>query len=174
VTGPVEEPPDFGPSGYLAPRAAKRARKIVLRERMGLGWPLAAVLAGVVIAVVAAVFFLRTGPPGPPFVAVISIIDIAPGTAELGGEDVLVVRAAGRVRAFRAPGVPVWWCGRNRRLESAGSVWTIDGALTGGEGESLRPLETAVHDGRVYVDLEDPRPAPAPLRGSEEVACAQG
>lgn len=174
MTGPPGESPEFGPSGYLAPKAARRARKIVLRERMGLGWPLAAVLAGVVIAVVAVVFFLRTGPPGPPFVAVISVNSVAPGTAELAGHEVLVVRAAGRVRAFRGPGVPVTWCGRNRRLESARSVWTIDGALTGGEGSSLRTLRTAIHDGSLYVDLQNPGAEPASLGTAEEPACNRG
>jgi len=166
------EPPESGPTGYLPPRAAARARKIVLRERMGLGWPLAAVVAGVVIAGVATVFFLRTGSPDPPFVEVIAVAAVAPGTAEIRDE-VLVVRAAGTLRAFRAPGVPVLWCGRSRRLESAGSVWTIDGALAGGDGPSLRPLETVVHDGNLYVnvaDLGQPRP---PLSSSEEPACLQ-
>jgi len=138
---------------------------------MGLGWPLAAVLAGVVIAGVATVF-LRTGRPDPPFVEVLAVAAVAPGTAETRDE-VLVVRAAGTLRAFRAPGVPVLWCGRNRRLESAGSVWTIDGALAGGDGASLRPLETVVHDGNLYVDVADPREPLPPLSSSEEPACPQ-
>jgi hypothetical protein len=163
--GGVSVAPDqdeYGPRGYLPERAARRARKIVLRGRMGIGWPLAAVGAAVLVATVGIAFLLRVGPPGPPYRAAGSLTAVAPASAEVlplegpqGG--VLVVRAEGTVRAFTPPPTPVAWCGATRRLESAtGQVWTGDGVLVGGDGTSLRSLPSSVYDGVVYVDPTDP------------------
>ena len=49
--------PDYGPAGYVPPKAAKRARKVVLRAPMGLAWVIAPLVVGVVLVAVAVVFF---------------------------------------------------------------------------------------------------------------------
>lgn len=170
--------PDPGPRGYLPPRAARRARKIVLREPMGLGWPIAAVVAMVVVLAVGVTFLItRTGPPGPPAVAA-GPLDAVPqgaaGVVEPPGDSVrlLVVRAGGRLRVFQAQGEAVRYCDESRRLEGDGRVWTLDGALVGGQGASLTPLPAQVHAGTLYVDPTRPGTAlPAEPRG-ETPRCA--
>lgn len=155
---PTTEQPEFGPSGYLPPRAAKRARKIMLREPLGLQWAIAAVVAGVlVLGAGGMAVLLMSRPPGAPFVASGPLTAIDPRGAEVvateSGEDVLVVRAAGGVRAFAAPDQPVAWCAESRHLESAnGHVWEPNGRLIGGAGASLTPLPAQVHDGVLYVN----------------------
>nr|MBA2530088.1 adenosylcobinamide-GDP ribazoletransferase [Euzebyales bacterium] len=60
--------PDYGPRGYLPERAAKRARKIVLREQMGPAWPLAAVAAALLVGATGLWYLVTAGrPPGPPY-----------------------------------------------------------------------------------------------------------
>jgi hypothetical protein len=152
------EQPEYGPPGYLPPRAAKRARKIMLREPLGLQWAIAAVIAGVLVLAAGGVLVvLMSRPPGAPFVPSGPLSAIDPrgaGTvATQAGEDVLVVRAAGGVRAFTAPDQPVAWCAESRHLEStSGHVWEPNGRLIGGQGESLTPLPVEVHDGVLYVN----------------------
>lgn len=168
-------PPDAGPRGYLPPKAARRARKIVLREPMGLGWPVAAVVAMVVLVGVAVAFVvLRTGPPAAPFVAVGPVAAVPQGSAGVldgAGTDVLVVRAGGRFRVFAAPGGAPAYCDASRRLEAPdGAVWTLDGAAAGRGAASLTPLPSAVHDGTVYVDPTAPGAA-LPAAGDESPAC---
>lgn len=163
--------PEFGPRGYLPERAARRARKIVLRAPLGLQWILGAVVVGVVIVAVAVVFLIRSGdPPGPPFTEVATIEEV--GDALLLEErDALVVAAAGRVRTFAVPeGDEPAWCAPSRRLESAaGRVWSPTGRALDG-GPSLDEHPTLVVAGLVYVDFTrvvtgpppddvDPRPA---------------
>ncbi|MBW3601967.1 MAG: hypothetical protein KY434_04605 [Actinobacteria bacterium] len=150
--------PAYGPGGYLPDRAARRARKIVLRSRMGLGWPVAALLAAALVAAAGAVFLAtRAGPPGPPLVPVAPVDAVDPRGASVlrapDGRRVLVVRAGGGVRAFAAPEAAVAWCPASGRLESARSVWDSGGSLLGGPGRSLRPLPAQVFAGRLYVDL---------------------
>lgn len=169
---------DFGPRGYLPRRAAQRARKIVLREQMGLGWPIAAVAAAVVVALVGVVFLVtRSAPPGPPFVAVGPIAAAAPGgiaTVPLDGaaHDVLVVRAGAGLQVYAAPDEPVVYCRRSRRLEAPGLVWNLRGRLVGGDGASLRPLASRLHDGLLYVDPGPAATAPEPELAGETPACA--
>lgn len=152
------EQPEFGPSGYLPPRAAKRARKIMLREPLGLQWAIAAVVAGVlVLAAGSLLVLLMSRPPGAPFVAAGELSAIDPRGARIvatvSGSDVLVLRAAGGVRVFAAPDQPVAWCAQSRHLESTdGDVWEPNGRLVGGQGESLAPLPVEVHDGVLYVN----------------------
>jgi hypothetical protein len=153
----ADEHPDYGPRGYLPPRAAKRARKIILREPMGLHWAVAAAVAGVLVLVAGGVLLSRTGPPGPPFVAVGGLEQVDPGGAgdlPVGdGRDVLVLRGAGGVTVFAAPDVPVAWCAPRSRLIGGGTaVWQPDGRLVGGTGDSLARLPAQVHDGVLYVD----------------------
>jgi hypothetical protein len=167
----VEDKPEFGPRGYLPERAAKRARKIMLREQMGLGWPLAALLAALLVGG-AGLWYVTSAsqPPGPPFVAVGDLQAVAPGEASvLGG--VLVVRATATVTAF-SPDASVTWCTRSARLESAsGQVWTADGRLVGGDGTSLSPLPVTVFDGVVYVDRDHPGPPLPPQVSGEQPVC---
>lgn len=145
--------PHFGPSGYLPERAAKRARKIVLRSPLGLQWVIASVVAGVVIVVAAAIFLTQAGgPPGGPYVEV-GPVD-AVGDARFDGDrDLLYVGAVGKVRAFAVDpdDVPVY-CAESRQLESPGGrVWSPTGRALDG-GVSLREHPTVVVDGVVYVD----------------------
>ncbi len=159
--------PDFGPRGHLPGRAATRARKIVLREQMGVGWPAAAVAAGGVLLAVAVAFaVLRTVPPGVPYERVALVEDLGRDVAVVVATDAgpaLVVRGGGgALRAFAAPDGAVRWCDESRRLEGAdGAVWTPEGVrVSDGAGVgSLAPLPAAVHDGALYVDATAPAAA---------------
>lgn len=153
MSRPPDDEPEFGPGGYLPERAARRARKIILRAPLGLQWVIASVLAGAVIVVVGLVFLNRAGePPGEPFVAVgpVEAIEDTRYDEEL---EVLLVGAAGRIRAFAVDGgdVPVF-CVESRRLESPdGRIWHTTGrALDGGRSLSEHPA--VVFDGVVHVD----------------------
>lgn len=179
ATDEEDQEPEFGPGGYLPPRAARRARKIVLRERMGLQWPIAAAVAAVVVALGGGVFLLRgAGPPGEPFVPVTRLTALAPGATEAAaadGTEVLLVRAAGGVHAFVAPdGVGPRFCESSGRLEADGRVWTLEGRLVGGDTDagSLARVPVTVFDGAVFVDPTAPKPAPEPSRAGENPQCA--
>lgn len=160
--------PDAGPRGYLPERAAKRARKIVLREQMGLGWPVAAVLAGLLLAGLGLLFLMtRAGPPGAPYRDLGALEDVDPRGAALVGEGAataLVVRAGGGVRVYEPPSAGVAYCAASDALEarSTGQVWDLRGRLIGGDGASLRPLPAQVHAGRLWIDVTHPGPPPAP------------
>lgn len=155
---PAVEQPDYGPRGYLPPRAAKRARKIILREPMGLQWAIAAVVVGVLVLAAGGVaLLLRSGPPGPPFVAAgpLDAIDArGVGVADAGDQPVLVVRGAGGVAVYRRPPTEVRWCTDPARLVAVdgSAAWQPDGRLAAGGGDSLTRLPAQVHDGTVYVD----------------------
>lgn len=161
-----EPSPDFGPGGYLPERAAKRARKIVLREQMGMQWPVAAAVAALVVLIAGGIFLVAgTGPPGPPFQPVLQVEEVDPRGAEIlmagaarddltaVGRDIVVVRAGGGIRAFLAPEGLVW-CAASGRLEAPaqGTVWNTNGRLVGGPGTSLLALPSQAFDGVLYVD----------------------
>lgn len=170
--------PEFGPGGYLPERAARRARKIVLRGPMSLGWVVASVVAaGVLLA--AGVWFLSTAQdrPDPPFVPVGALEELTAADARLveaDGQRVLVV-AAGGLRAFLAPdpaGLVPGYCPESGRLEAPdGRVWTLSGRLVGGTGLSLRSVPAQVSGGTVYVDPTRPAPPPAPQPAGHTPAC---
>lgn len=169
--------PEFGPGGYLPPRAAKRARKIVLREQMGFGWPLAAVAASVLVLVAGGVFlYLSTRPPSEPFLPVTQLTDVPADGAAIGttvdppGLVALIVRAGGPLRAFEVDEAPTW-CPQSKRLETADAAWTADGRLVYGDRRSLKPLRSVVHDGIVYVDFTTPVPVLGEAPGSEPPVC---
>ncbi|MGI9016233.1 MAG: hypothetical protein ACR2HR_03860 [Euzebya sp.] len=148
---------EFGPGGYLPPRAAKRARKIVLRERMGAHWPIAAVVAGVLILVVTVPFVLSSGgPPGQPFVEAgpLSAIDPDVGdVVDVGGRPVLVIRAGGALRAFVDPPGQARYCPASRRIEAPdGRQWSAQGRLLVGQGQSLRPVQITAYDHMLFID----------------------
>jgi hypothetical protein len=164
--------PEFGPGGYLPPKAAKRARKIVLREQMGFGWPLAALAAAVLVGITGLLFLrISNQPPGQPFIAMGPLTQVPVGAAQTldtAEGSALIVRAGGSLRAFRAEPGDVTWCPESARLESDDAAWTPDGRLVHGEGqESLVPLRSVAYDGVVYVDLSTSlaRPQPGPAGG---------
>jgi membrane-associated protease RseP (regulator of RpoE activity) len=170
--------PEFGPRGYLPPKAAKRARKIILREQMGFGWPVAALVAALVV-VVSGVLFIRgvEQPPAAPFVAIGALTEVPPGGAAVlgsGTDRAVVTRVGGALRAFGAPATNVLWCPESQRLESAGAAWRLDGRRTFGAGESLRPLPSVVYSGQVYADVTTDAPPPAPAPDGRAPACAGG
>lgn len=171
----MTEAPEFGPRGYLPERAARRARKIVLRGQMSLGWVVAALAAAVLVAAVGLVWLVRSGPPGPPFVATADVAEVAAGglgVADAGGTAVLIVRVTGGLRVFVAPPTPVTYCAASRRLEGAdGTVWRVDGQRVGGPGASLAPVPVTVHDGTIYASPDDAAPALAPGGGDEPPVC---
>lgn len=170
--------PEFGPGGYLPPRASKRARKIVLRAPMGLGWPLAALGASLVVVLVGAIFLLRSGPPGPPYVRIAAVTEIAPNTAvprAAAGTDLLVVRAGGGLAVLVSPGAGVTWCPAPRQLERGTDVWTLDGAPRSRGTAGLAPVSSTVYEGMLFVDaavLPSGGPvAPPPTSGDAQPVC---
>ena len=172
--------PEFGPGGYLPEKASKRARKIVLREQMGFGWPLAAVAASLLVLVAGGVYLLTMNrPPAAPFVAMHPLTRVpADGATTVYGEGdappTLIVRAGGPVLAFRAPTIEVGWCPESGRLESVDAVWLPNGALVYGDRrESLVPLRTVVHNGVIYVDLDTELPPPAAALRDQPPMCGR-
>jgi hypothetical protein len=159
--------PEFGPSGYLPERAARRARKIVLRAPLGLQWVIAAVVAGLVVLVAGAVFLARSdAPPAAPWVPVAALEDLAEVGAMRAVDGVLLVGVGGRPRAFaEAPALA--YCPDSNRLEAVdGRSWSLTGRGLGGVA-SLREHPTLVHDGRLYLDptrlVEGPPASPDPV-----------
>ena len=168
--------PEFGPSGYLPARAARRARKIVLRERMGLHWPVGAVIAGVaILAVVIPAVLSTTGGPEAPFVSVGPLEAVAADGASLvslDGQEILLVRGGGILVAVADPPEGAGYCPASRRIESPdGGVWTVQGRRVGGGGPSLSVLPSLAYEGDVWVDPTTPAPAADPAPGQVEPAC---
>ena len=173
---------EFGPGGYLPQKAAKRARKIVLREQMGWGWPLAAVAAAVLVAVAGGAYlWFASQPPREPYLPLGSITDVAPdGAATLSppaaatsGEvvPVLVVRGGGGVRGFRIDGRDARWCDASGRIEGPAAAWLPDGRQVFGPDDPLRAVRTQVFDGTVYADPTTPVPAAARGPAGERPKC---
>jgi hypothetical protein len=164
---PEFDRPEFGPSGYLPERAAKRARKIVLRAPLGLQWVVASLVAGLVV-VVAGVLFLQRGaePPSAPWVAAGAVEQLHPARFEPTLE-VLLVTGGGRVRALVVT-EEVAYCAASNRLEAPdGRVWSLTGRGFAGAA-SLEEHPTRLHDGQVYIDPTVSVPGPAPT--GDEVA----
>lgn len=171
-------PPEFGPGGYLPPKAAKRARKIVLREQMGFGWPMAAVAAALLVAIAGGAFLYSfTRPPAYPFIEMQPLTDVPVGGAAMieataGPVPALVVRAGGTLRTFHAQDGSIRWCAESARLETADGAWLPDGTLVYGDVlRSLVPLRSTVHDGVIYVDFESEIAPPPPALGDEPPVC---
>lgn len=169
---PEEPAPDFGPSGYLPGRAARRARKIVLRAPLGAQWIVASVLAGIVVLVAGLVFLAtRDDPPAEPFVEVGPVDSIGDATY-LDDHDALLVGAGGRIRVFADAGdLGLEYCAPSRQIEGEGGrVWTLTGRGLGG-ADSLREHPTTVHDGVVYVDPTTTIPGPSPRDEPADPVC---
>lgn len=164
--------PEFGPPGYLPDRAARRARKIILREPLGLQWAIAAIVTGLVVVVAGAAFLLGLpGGPTPDEEPVAGLAELERGQVlrtDAADDEVLVLRAGGGLHAFAAPTTRVVWCEPSGRLEGEdGRVWGLDGAREGGSGSSLAVLPVSVHDERVHVA---PEAATAPEPTGEQRA----
>ena len=158
--------PGFGPSGYLPDRAARRARKIVLRAPLGLQWVVASLVAGVVVLVAGALLLGRGGGvPDSPWV-VLGPVDGLDAHAIHAPTGLLVVHVAGRVRAFAAPD-GIGYCAASNRLEHPdGRVWALTGRGLGGT-PSLVPVPTLTVSGVAYVD---PTTTGTPLDPVDDVA----
>ena len=171
--GPAPDPvpdPTFGPSGYLPDRAARRARKIVLRAPLGLQWVVASLVAGAVV-LIAGVLLLGRGAdaPGAPWVALGTVTDL-PASEEDGATGLLVVHVAGRVRAFDAPD-GVAYCAASNRLEHPdGRVWALTGRGLAGT-PSLAPAPTLAVSGVAYVDPTALGAPPQPLPDPASPGC---
>lgn len=168
---PRAERPEFGPHGYLPERAAKRARKIVLRAPLGVPWIVASILAGVVV-VAAGVLLLVRGDraPAAPYVAVGPVEELAGQVRYDPDLDVLLVGLGGRIRAFdAAPDVD--YCEASRRLETPdGGVWALTGrSLT--DRPSFAEHPAVVVSGTVYVDPTAATTPPAPSPDQVSAAC---
>lgn len=157
--------PEFGPGGYLPERAAKRARKIVLRAPLGLQWIAGAVIAGILVVGAGAVFLSSAGgPPGSPYTELAPVAQLVHG--EPRGSDGLVSLEAGRARVFHLePGDEVAWCAPTRRFEAPdGRVWSATGRGLG--TPSLREHPSIIVDDVLYVDwsgtILGPPPDPTP------------
>ena len=162
--------PQFGPSGYLPDRAARRARKIVLRAPLGLQWVVASLVAGLVV-VVAGVLLLGRGtePPAAPWTAIGAVQDL-PASAYDPGTGLLVVHVAGRVRAFDAP-EGIRYCSPSNRLEHPdGRVWALTGRGLAGT-PSLAPAPTLTIAGIAYLDPTAIGTPLEPLGDPAEPAC---
>jgi hypothetical protein len=143
--------PEFGPRGYLPERAARRARKIVLRAPLGVQWIVASLVAGLVVLIAGGLLLSRSSaPPGPPWVLLGPVEELS--ATEIDAESgLLIVTVSGRVRAFDAPD-GVSYCAPSNRLEHPdGRVWALTGRGTGAS-PSLVPVPTLVVAGIAYVD----------------------
>jgi hypothetical protein len=162
--------PSFGPGGYLPDRAARRARKIILRAPLGLQWVIASLVAGLVV-LAAGLLLLGRGaaPPTAPW------LDLGEVTAlpEAGVDDhtgLLVITVGGRLRAFEAP-PETDYCQPSNRLEHPdGRVWALTGRGYAGTA-SLIPVPTLTVAGRAYLDPSVRGPAPDPLTDPATPGC---
>jgi hypothetical protein len=166
VPAPASPTPEFGPGGYLPDRAARRARKIVLRAPLGLQWVVASLVAGLVV-LVAGVLLLSRGaaPPGAPWEPLGPVQDLPDASLD-SASGLLIVSVGDRVRAFEAP-PGVTYCAVSNRLEHPdGRVWALTGrgyALT----PSLPPAPTLTVTGDAYLD---PTTRGAPLEPLPDAA----
>ena len=171
ASGPGPEPDaGFGPSGYLPDRAARRARKIVLRAPLGLQWVVASLVAGLVL-LLAGVLLLGRGDdaPGAPWVALGPVDELAPTSTD-APTGRLVVHVAGRVRAFVAPD-GVAYCAASNRLEHPdGRVWALTGRGLAST-PSLVPVPTLTVSGVAYLDPTTEGVAPEPVGDPADPAC---
>jgi len=168
VPGPDPTPPRPGrdPGGrvaYLPPRAA-RARKLILRSQLGRGWIVASALFGIVILAAGALFLVRGGRPGPPFVRVAPLSALPAGAvtevAGPPGRVVVVDRRDGGLRALLgAPGpCPVAAAGGGFARPCTGERWDAAGAPAAGRRDgreapaALRQVPVSLAGGQLYVD----------------------
>ena len=163
--------PEFGPSGYLPERAAKRARKIVLRAPLGMQWIVGSLAAGAVV-LVAGVLFLQSRDQAPPApwveVAAVEDLEVSAFDPDL---DALIVAATGRVRVF-AGANDVAYCVESNRLEQVDGdgIWSLTGRGLAGTS-SLDEHPAQVSGGMLYVDPTRTTPAPPATDDPAEPGC---
>jgi hypothetical protein len=151
--------PDPDRTAYLPPRAA-RARKLILRRRLGLGWVVAPAVFGLVILVAGGLWLARGGRPGAPWVRVAPLAALPAGAvsqaAGPGGQVVVVDRRGGELRAFLAArgACRVVAAGAGFARPCSGERWTADGVPVPGRAAAapLRWARAAVARGDLYVD----------------------
>jgi len=162
--------PGFGPRGYLPDRAARRARKIVLRAPLGLQWVVAALIAGLVVLIAGLLVLDRAGsPPGPPWES-LGVVEDLPMSSWDPGTGILVVHVGGRVRAFEAPEGTAYCAPSNRLEHPDGRVWALTGRAHAGS-TSLRPVATLTVTGVAYLDPTAVGPPLDPLGAPAVPAC---
>lgn len=172
----TDERPDFGPSGYLPDRAARQARKIILRAPLGLHWLIAAVIFGVTLLVAGTVFLVTRAPdePAPPFEGLISVtmIDRSGGSATQPSNDVLYVLVGAIPDVYAdAVSLELRYCEATDHIEGAdGRVWTVTGRGLGGTPSLVRHPAT-VWNGSVYVDRTTRIPGPPPSNDPAQPGC---
>jgi hypothetical protein len=161
--------PEFGPRGYLPDRAARRARKIILRAPLGLQWVVASLVTGALLLVAGLLLLGRgSAEPQPPWIplgplATLEVSAVDPGTG------LLVVTVAG-LRAFEAP-EGVRYCSPSNRLEHPdGRVWALTGRGYAGT-PSLMPVPTLTVAGRAYLDPTVRGEALPPLEDAATPGC---
>ena len=168
---PAGPDPEFGPSGYLPERAAKRARKIVLRAPLGMQWIIGSLVAGAVV-LVAGLLFLQSRDQAPPDPWVeVSAVDDLEVSAFDPDLDALIVAATGRVRVFA--GVDeVAYCPASNRLEeiNGDGIWSLTGRGLAGTA-SLDEHPAQVSGGVLYVDPTRTNPAPPATDDPAEPGC---
>lgn len=166
--------PEFGPSGYLPPRASARARKIVLRAPLGLQWVVGALLAGVAVVVAGVLWLTSSGPPAAPFEATATIAEVDDAVA-LEQVDTLLVLAGGPAVAFADLAEhDLVYCPSTGRVE--GIVDGVAGTWHAGTGrgfgvESLARHPVVVHDGVAWVDPTRQLAGPRPADDREDPGC---
>jgi hypothetical protein len=162
--------PEFGPGGYLPDRAARRARKIVLRAPLGLQWVVASVVAGIVV-LAAGLLLLGRGDsrPAAPWVALGALEDLERSAVD-PVTGLLVVTVGDRLRAFDAP-EGVSYCAPSNRLEHPdGRVWALTGRGYAGT-PSLVPVPTLTVSGEAFIDPTVRGEPPAPLDDPATPGC---
>lgn len=162
--------PEFGPRGHLPARAARRARKIVLRAPLGLQWVVGAVAAGAVL-VVAGLLLLGRGdaPPGPPWRS-LGPIEALPTAAPDPSSGLLVVTVGGRLRALEAPPGTTYCPDTNRLEHPDGRVWAVTGrGYAGTSSLATAPTLSVAGDG--YLDPTVRVPGAEPLPGAALPGC---
>lgn len=162
--------PEFGPSGYLPPRAAQRARKIVLRAPLGLQWVVGSLVVGAAVVVAGVLWLGGDDAPADPWIPVTEVDELE-GTRPVDDPDVLLV-ANGRIRAIvGAEERGIAYCPESRRLEGPdGGVWTLTGRGLDGT-PSLEEHPVRLHEGVVYIDPTRTGDAPTPSDEPAEPAC---
>lgn len=171
-----DDRPDFGPSGYLPDRAARQARKIILRAPLGLGWLIAAGVFGLVLLTAGTVFLLTRGPdePAPPFQGLISVrvIEMAGGGAPQPSNDVLYVLLGARPRVYADQVLlELHYCADSDQIEGSDDrTWSVTGRGNAGI-PSLEQYPSTVWNGSIYVDQTTRIPGPAPSNDISEPAC---
>lgn len=164
--------PEFGPGGYLPERAARRARKIVLRAPLGLQWVVGAVAAGAVVLVAGLVLLGRgDAAPGAPWIP-LGAVTALPEVGTDPDTGLLVVTVGGRLRAFDAPPGTAYCPASNRLEHPDGRVWALTGRGYGATA-GLPTVPTLGVAGEGFLDPTvrvDPGPSlpedPAPACGS--------